>query len=142
MKKNDGLLLKLAHYCKEPRLIEDVAEHLGVSSSGAYNFLRKMLNSGDVRRTQDKTAFFPKYFYITNNPELLPPFTGDNSIKYGRQKKEFISNAIEINKGYHVKDCIKVIDNRMTVRGFDGYHSGKIKRADKRYYVGCSANII
>jgi hypothetical protein len=46
-------------------------------------------------------------------------------------------------KEYTVEKAITHIsEGHMCVRGLDGYHSGKIKRARQKTFVGCSSNLI
>jgi hypothetical protein len=143
MKKNDELLLKMAHYCTEPRLITAIAKHVGASESGTYKHLQKLVKSGEIKKTRDTSACCQKFFYLTNNPEQLPPLTQKNSLKYKKDQKDQKDKSLSmVDKEYNVKDCIKVVGNTTIVKGFNGYHGGKVKRAQKRYYVGSSANIL
>jgi predicted transcriptional regulator len=146
MKKNDELLLKMAHYCTEPRLITAIAKHVGASESGTYKLLQKLVKSGEIKKTRDTSACCQKFVYLTINPEQLPPLTQKNSLKYKKDQKDQKDQKDKalamVDKEYNVKDCIKVVGNTTIVKGLNGYHGGKVKRAEPRYYVGSSANLL
>lgn len=146
-----------------PKNKAQLADESGLSDSGLHVHLNK-LPKDLIHVVFDRKAGdhnFKHYYTLTRyvpDEEIIKIFKkvninysqSDIQLNLKEQKKskkksdeEFKDTEKEIKeKLWLVKNAIKKTKEGYIVSGFNGFHSGKIERARKKTYVGCTAEIV
>ncbi len=155
---------KMIQAMTTPKNKVQLADESGLSDSALHVHLNKIpkeLIHVDYERILPDDHNFKHYYTLTRfvpDEEIIKIFKKANinyseaDIQldidaYNKTKKKpvelFRDTEKEIKKEeYTVKKAITKTATGYIVNGMNGYHSGKIKRARQKTYVGCSSEII